>query len=100
MRNEYIDFLKYIMIECGIGKDRLFVFFFESEVKIGYKIGIFDKNDWGEYIGINDIGFVILFDGSWYVVVVFVKDLKENMEMNVKIIFDILVVVYWYVGNC
>ena len=71
----------------------------ESEVKIGHKTGTSDKNDRGEYIGINDIGFVILPDGSRYVVAVFVKDSKENMETNAKIISDISAAVYRYAGN-
>ena len=99
MRNEYTDFLKHIMIECGTGKDRLPASLPESEVKIGHKTGTSDKNDRGEYIGINDIGFVILPDGSRYVVAVFVKDSKENMETNAKIISDISAAVYRYVGN-
>ena len=99
MRNEYTDFLKHIMIECGTGKDRLPAPLPESEVKIGHKTGTSDKNDRGEYIGINDIGFVILPDGSRYVVAVFVKDSKENMETNAKIISDISAAVYRYAGN-
>ena len=99
MRNEYTDFLKHIMIECGTGKDRLPAPLPESEVKIGHKTGTSDKNDRGEYIGINDIGFVILPDGSRYVVAVFVKDSKENMETNAKIISDISAAVYQYAGN-
>jgi hypothetical protein len=98
-RNEYTDFLKHIMIECGTGKDRLPAPLPESEVKIGHKTGTSDKNDRGEYIGINDIGFVILPDGSRYVVAVFVKDSKENMETNAKIISDISAAVYRYAGN-
>ena len=47
----------------------------------------------------NDIGFVILPDGSRYVVAVFVKDSKENMETNAKIISDISAAVYRYAGN-
>lgn len=99
MKNEYTNFLKHIMIECETGKDRLPAPLPESEVKIGHKTGTSDKNDRGEYIGINDIGFVILPDGSRYVVAVFVKDSKENMETNAKIISDISAAVYRYAGN-
>ena len=87
------------MIECETGKDRLPAPLPESEVKIGHKTGTSDKNDRGEYIGINDIGFVILPDGNRYVVAVFVKDSKENMETNAKIISDISAAVYRYAGN-
>ena len=78
MKNEYTNFLKHIMIECETGKDRLPAPLPESEVKIGHKTGTSDKNERGEYIGINDIGFVILPDGNRYVVAVFVKDSKRK----------------------
>lgn len=97
--NEYTNFLKHIMIECETGKDRLPAPLPESEVKIGHKTGTSDKNERGEYIGINDIGFVILPDGNRYVVAVFVKDSKENMETNTKIISDISAAIYRYARN-
>ena len=99
MKNEYTNFLKHIMIECETGKDRLPAPLPESEVKIGHKTGTSDKNERGEYIGINDIGFVILPDGNRYVVAVFVKDSKENMETNTKIISDISAAIYRYARN-
>lgn len=99
IKNEYTDFLRRIMIECETGKDRLPAPLPKNKVKIGHKTGTSDKNVRGEYIGTNDIGFVILPDGTRYMIAVFVKNSKEKMETNAKIISDISAAVYQYVSN-
>lgn len=97
LRNEYTDFIKRTMIECQTGRDRLPAPLLENGIIIGHKTGTSDKNSRGEYIGINDIGFVTLPDGRRYTIAVFVKNSQEEMNTNTQIIADISAVVYQYV---
>lgn len=95
--NEYQEFIKRTMIECRTGKDRLPEPLLETKAIIGHKTGTSDRNARGEFIGINDIGFVCLPDGQHYSIAVFVKDSKESMSNTSHIIADISEVVYRYV---
>lgn len=95
--NEYQEFIKRTMIECRTGKDRLPEPLLETKAIIGHKTGTSDRNARGEFIGINDIGFVCLPDGQHYSIAVFVKDSKESMSNTSRIIADISEVVYRYV---
>lgn len=95
--NEYQEFIKRTMIECGTGKDRLPEPLLETKAIIGHKTGTSDRNARGEFIGINDIGFVCLPDGQHYSIAIFVKDSKESMSNTTHIIADISEVVYRYV---
>lgn len=95
--NEYQEFIKRTMIECGTGKDRLPEPLLETKAIIGHKTGTSDRNARGEFIGINDIGFVCLPDGQHYSIAIFVKDSKESMSNTSHIIADISEVVYRYV---
>ena len=47
----------------------------------------------------NDLGFVILPDGTRYTIAVFIKDSAENPETNARIIADISETVYRYVHD-
>lgn len=64
---------------------------------IGHKTGTSDKNSGGEYTGINDIGFVSLPDGRRYTIAVFIKNSREKMSTNIRMIADISAAVYSYV---
>lgn len=96
LRNEYTDFVKRTMITCLTGKDRLSAPLSDTEAVIGHKTGTSGKNAHGEYIGINDIGFVALPDGTRYTIAVFIKDSREEMDTNTRIIADISAVVYHF----
>lgn len=95
-KNEYQEFLKNIMIECETGKDRLPQPLLKTDAVIGHKTGTSDQNAKGQFIGTNDIGFVLLPNGSRYTVAVFIKDSNESMETNAKIIADISEAIYKY----
>ena len=84
------------MIECETGKDRLPLPLLKTKAVIGHKTGTSDLNEKGQFIGTNDIGFVLLPDGSRYTVAVFIKDSNESMETNAKIIASISDVIYKY----
>lgn len=60
LQNGYTDFVKRTMIECQTGKDRLVAPLDEKGVTVGHKTGTSCKKLCGEYIGINDAGFVLL----------------------------------------
>lgn len=95
--NKNRHFLRLVMMACETGQDRLAAPLPTDTIRIGHKTGTSDKNERGEYIGINDIGFVILPDGHRYMIAVFVKDSKEDMATNSKIIADISEAVYKFV---
>lgn len=96
LQNEYTDFVKRTMIACQTGKDRLVAPLSEKGITIGHKTGTSDKNSRGEYIGINDIGFVTLPDGTRYTIAVFIKHSLEDMNTNTQIIADISAAVYQF----
>lgn len=59
---------------CTTGTARLPYPLQGTEAVLGHKTGTGDRNERGEYIGINDIGFVLLPGGNRYVIAVLVKD--------------------------
>lgn len=85
------------MIECQTGKDRLSKPLTDKEIIIGHKTGSSDKNSNGQIIGTNDIGFVILPDGHYYSIAVFVKDSSEESKTNEQIIATVSSIVYEYI---
>lgn len=97
LKNEYTDFIKGTMIECQTGRDRLPAPLLKNGIIIGHKTGTSDRNSRGEYIGVNDIGFVTLPDGRRYTIAVFIKNTREEMNTNTQIIADISAAVYQYV---
>lgn len=95
--NDYKEFIKRTMIECKTGNDRLSKPLLGTKAVIGHKTGTSDRNEKGELIGINDVGFVYLPDGQHYSIAVFVKDSKESVQNTSRIIADISEAVYRYV---
>ena len=85
------------MTECRTGQDRLVAPLLDKKVTIGHKTGTGDRNDKGQQVACNDIGFVLLPDGHVYSIAVFVKDSAENNQENSKIIADISRIVYEYI---
>lgn len=94
--DEYYDFIKRTMTECTTGTTRLPYPLKNTSAVIGHKTGTGDKNSDGRYIGINDIGFIDLPNGSRYLIAVLVKDSAEDYETTEKIIAEISSMVY----NC
>lgn len=96
---KYYDFIKRTMTECTTGTARLPYPLRNTAAVIGHKTGTGDKNSQGRYIGINDIGFIDLPNGSRYLIAVFVKDSAEDYETTEKIIAEISSLVYNYINN-
>lgn len=96
LTGEYKSFVMETMIECGTGKDRLVKPLLGTDAVCGHKTGTGDRNEKGQIIGVNDIGFVLLPDGRRYAIAVYVKDSEETQEMSSKIIADVSEVVYEY----
>ncbi len=92
-------FLMKTMIECQTGKDRLAKPLLHSKAIIGHKTGTGDRNKNGQIIGFNDIGFVLLPDGSKYTIAIFIKDSEETEKNNSQIIAKLSEVVYNYIMN-
>lgn len=95
----YKDFIYQTMTECKTGADRLFAPLSGKNVIIGHKTGTGDKNDKGQLIAINDIGFVILPDKHTYSIAVFVKNSEESPKVSSEIIAEISRIVYDYVNG-
>ena len=77
-----------------------FYYYWYLKAKVGSPIGVittmsrFKRNEQGELIGINDVGFVRLPDGTEYTIAVFVKDSAESAEDTAGIIARISEIVY------
>lgn len=92
----YQKFIIQTLIECQTGKDRLAAPLQHTQAIIGHKTGTGDQNEKGQFIGINDIGFVFLPDGSRYSIAVFVKNSEESDTETAHIIAEVSQAVYNY----
>lgn len=92
-------FIWQALTTCETGKDRLAKPLTGSDAIIGHKTGTGDRNQRGEIIGLNDIGFVLLPDGQQYTIAVFIKDSQESMQTTTDIIADVSTVVYRYMTS-
>ncbi len=90
----YLGFIKQTMTDVQTGMNRLPKPLKNTSAVCGHKTGTGDRNPKGEIIGINDIGFVYLPDGSHYSIAVLIKDFKGEMEDAEQIIADISAAVY------
>lgn len=90
----YHSFIRQTMITCETGQDRLAKPLLNTKAVIGHKTGTGDRNERGEWIGINDMGFVLLPDGRRYTIAVFVKDSQESASESAAIIAALSEMVY------
>lgn len=95
----YQDFLQQTMTSCTTGTARLPYPLQGTEAVLGHKTGTGDRNERGEYIGINDIGFVLLPDGNRYVIAVLVKDSRASYEETEAMIGRVSEVVYKHIKH-
>lgn len=91
---EYADFIRSTLLECRTGLNRLPLPLEGSGALIGHKTGTSDREADGRWIGINDVGFVLLPDRRSYTLAVFISDSALGMEENEKLIADISGAVY------
>ena len=88
------EFLKTTLMECKTGTDRLPDPLTGTGARIGHKTGTSDRDASGRWTAINDLGFVLLPDGRYYTIAVFVKHSRESAENTARIIADISRLVY------
>lgn len=88
------EFLKTTLMECKTGTDRLPAALAGTGARIGHKTGTSDQDASGRWTAINDMGFVLLPDGRYYTIAVFVKHSRESAENTARIIADISRLVY------
>lgn len=88
------EFLKTTLMECKTGTDRLPAPLAGTGARIGHKTGTSDRDASGRWTAINDLGFVLLPDGRYYTIAVFVKHSRESAEDTARIIADISRLVY------
>lgn len=92
-------FIWKVMRETKTGKDRLRGQLPEKTI-VAHKTGSSGTNKKGITAAVNDIGVVILPDGSPYFISVFVTESTENSETNEKIIADLSKTAWeYFTGN-
>jgi len=87
------DYLYKIMTETSTGPKRLKGLLPEGTV-VAHKTGTSDTNKEGITAAINDIGIVVLPNGKYYFIAVFVTNSYESFESNESIIAEISKLVY------
>lgn len=95
----YTHFIRQTLLTCQTGKARLPFPLQGTEARIGHKTGTSDQNTQGEWIGINDAGFILLPDGRRYTLAVLVKHSRLSFEATEKLIADISTVVFRALGS-
>ena len=94
--NRSMQFVKQTMLDCSTGLARI-PKGIGADAQIAHKTGTGDQNSQGRWIGTNDVGYIILPDGSHYALAVFIKDSSEMPETNEATIAEISSVVYHYI---
>ena len=92
LKNTSREYLINIMIESNTGPDRI-KGLLPPEVKVAHKTGT--GND-GINKAFNDIGIVILPDGKYFFISVFIANSKESDEINASVIASISKLAYEY----
>jgi len=82
------DYLWKIMSETSTGKERIKGQLPKGTI-VAHKTGTSDTNEQGVTAAVNDIGIVMLPNGKYFAISVYVSNSKENNETNEKIISDI-----------
>lgn len=88
-------FLERAMADTSTGKDKLKAGL-PDDVLLGHKTGSSDRNEYGIKVADNDMGFVVLPNGQYYTIAVFVMNSQESDKTNARLIANISKVVYNY----
>lgn len=97
--DKYYDLILNIMKSCETGLERLPLPLKRTRSTIIHKTGTSDKNSYGRFIGINDIGYVWLPNGDRYSIAVLIKNSAESYQTTEHIIAEISAAIYRYVSN-
>lgn len=87
-------FVVQTMMDCETGQNRLPAAWKGTAVKYGHKTGTGIRNANGAYIAVNDCGFAFLPNGDRYVIAVFIKDWRGEVEAAEAVIAHISKLVY------
>ena len=90
----YTNFIRETLLGCQTGQERLPAPLRDTQARIGHKTGTSDQNERGEWIAINDAGFILLPNGRRYTIVALVKHSKLSFQETEKIIAGISTIVY------
>lgn len=88
-------FLERAMADANTGKDKLKAGL-PNDVLLGHKTGSSDRNEYGIKVADNDMGFVVLPNGQYYTIAVFVMNSQESDKTNARLIANISKIVYNY----
>ncbi len=99
IKGEYYDFILHSMLNCTTGVHRLPAGL-PSKVRIGHKTGTSVKDKNGVFVGVNDIGFVFMSENRKFSIAVFVKESREDLETNERIIAEVSRKVYSFLQKC
>ena len=88
-------FIQKAMTDTNTGSDKLKAGLPEN-VLLAHRTGSSDRNEFGIKLGDNDMGFVVLPNGQYYTIAVFVMNSQESDKANARLIADISKIVYDY----
>ena len=83
------------MADANTGKDKLKAGL-PKDVLLAHKTGSSDRNEFGIKLSDNDMGFVVLPNGQYYTIAVFIMNSQESDKVNARLIADISRTVYTY----
>lgn len=99
LSEKYKTFIIQSMLNATTGANRIPASLTDKGAKIGHKTGTSEKNENGEYIGINDIGFIFMPNGNQFCISIFIKDAKEELTECEYIISKIAETVYNFIES-
>ncbi len=88
-------FLQRTMVDSKAGNNKLKAGL-PKNVLLAHIASSTKRNEYGYKIADNDMGFVVLPNGQYYTIAVFIMNSRESDKGNAKIIADISKVVYEY----
>ena len=92
-----LAFVRQTLFDCRTGLQRIPAGIDDKSIKVAHKTGTSDRTS-GRWIGINDVAYVQLPDGSGYSLGVFIKDSSEDYEENEHIIARISAIVFHFLA--
>lgn len=94
IKEPYKSFVKETMIACQTGTTRLPAPLHNTSATIGHKTGSGYITEDGRITATNDLGFIILPNGTRYILAVFVKDSRYNVPQTEKIIGHVSQIIF------
>lgn len=100
LNDEHTAFIRRTLRDCQTGSDRIVAPLSGiSGISIGHKTGSGFRNGQGRLMAHNDVAFIILPDGKYYTLAVFIKDFDGSNEDASTAISRISAAVYSYISS-